>query len=89
MPNPEKQTPFPVIMTNAVTAMLAGSDTTAVALCNAFYCVLAHPAAYASLRAELDAAFPPGAGEPVDAAQLASLPYLNAIMYIISPNYCK
>ena len=72
-------------MTNAVTAMLAGSDTTAVALCNAFYCVLAHPAAHACLRAELDAAFPRGAGEPVDAAQLASLPYLNAVMYVPSP----
>ena len=68
MPNPEKQTPFPVIMTNAVTAMLAGSDTTAVALCNAFYCVLAHPDAHTRLRAELDAAFPSGADEPVEHA---------------------
>ncbi|TFY54545.1 hypothetical protein EVJ58_g8800 [Rhodofomes roseus] len=80
VPNPEKQTPFPVIMTNAVTAMLAGSDTTAVALCNAFYCVLAHPDVYQRLRGEIDAAFLPSAGEPVDAAKLASLVYLNAVI---------
>ncbi|KZT66218.1 cytochrome P450 [Daedalea quercina L-15889] len=79
VPNPEKQTPFPVIMTNAVTAMLAGSDTTAVALCNAFYCVLAHPGVYQRLREELDATFPQGT-EPVDAAKLASLEYLNAVI---------
>ncbi|KAH9922364.1 cytochrome P450 [Fomitopsis serialis] len=80
VPNPEKQTPFPVIMTNAVTAMLAGSDTTAVALCNTFYCVLAHPDVYQHLREEVDAAFPPGAGDPVDAAKLSSLEYLNAVI---------
>lgn len=80
-PEDRKPPPFPVIMTNAVTAMLAGSDTTAVALCNVFYCILAHPACYTLLQQEVDAAFPLGKGEPVDASKLASMEYLNAVMY--------
>nr|BAK09371.1 cytochrome P450 [Postia placenta] len=79
-PEDRKPPPFPVIMTNAVTAMLAGSDTTAVALCNVFYCILAHPACYTLLQQEVDAAFPPGQGEPVDASKLASMEYLNAVI---------
>ncbi|PCH42796.1 cytochrome P450 [Wolfiporia cocos MD-104 SS10] len=77
-PEDGKPTPFPVIMTNAVTAMLAGSDTTAVALCNAAYYLLSNPACLAHLREEVDATFPPDKGEPVDAAKLASMEYLNA-----------
>ena len=39
---------------------------------------------FSSLRAELDQAFPPGEGDPFDFSQLAELPYLNAVMSVLS-----
>ena len=80
VPDPQSQTPIGVIFSNAITAMLAGSDTTAIALCNVFYCLLAHPEVYERLREEVDSAFPPGSGDPIDASKLAGLSYLNAVM---------
>ncbi|KZT08063.1 cytochrome P450 [Laetiporus sulphureus 93-53] len=71
---------LPVIMEGTVIAIVAGSDTTATALSNAFYFLCANPSYYARLRAELDSEFPPGKGEPTDTTKLARLQYLNAVI---------
>lgn len=71
---------MPLLMSNAVTAIIAGSDTTASVMSNIFFFILHHRAIYNRLQAEVDAAFPPGEGEPTDAAKLAQLEYMNAVM---------
>ncbi|KAH9829289.1 cytochrome P450 [Rhodofomes roseus] len=50
--------PLPVLVSNAVTAIVAGSDTTAVSLTHALYLLMGHPTCYKRLQAELDAVFP-------------------------------
>lgn len=71
---------MPLLMSNAVTAIIAGSDTTASVMSNIFFFILHHRAVYNRLQAEVDAAFPPGEGEPTDAAKLAQLEYMNAVI---------
>lgn len=72
--------PLPVLVTNAVTAIIAGSDTTSSSLSHALYFLIKHPASYERLRAEVDAMFPLEEGEPTDTAKLAQMDYLNAVM---------
>ncbi|KZT11556.1 cytochrome P450 [Laetiporus sulphureus 93-53] len=72
--------PFPTLVSNAVTAIVAGSDTTATALSNVFYFMLSRPECYARLRDEIDAAFPAGEGLANDSAKLANMAYLNAVI---------
>jgi cytochrome P450 len=57
------------------------SDTTGVALANAFYYLAKHPAVYKKLQAELDQAFPQTAN-PADFTNetLQRLPYLGAVI---------
>jgi cytochrome P450 len=76
--------PFPLAISNAVLAIIAGSDTSATVLSNTFFFLLSHPEVYKRLQLELDKVFPPGSKEPTDAAILSSLPYLNAVMYVFS-----
>ncbi|KAH9932278.1 cytochrome P450 [Fomitopsis serialis] len=77
----EKQRPtVPYLISNMVTAIIAGSDTTAVALTAAFCLLASHPTCYARLQVEIDEAFPPHESEPTDTAKMAQLPYLNAII---------
>ncbi|KAH9918659.1 cytochrome P450 [Fomitopsis serialis] len=73
-------TPLPVLVTYAVTAIIAGSDTTAFSLSSALYLLIEHPACYQRLRSEVDATFTPGTGLPTDFAKLAQLEYLNAVV---------
>lgn len=61
-------------------AIVAGADTTATVMSNLFYYLLANPSTYTRLRAEVDATFPPGEGDPFDGSKLADLPFLNAVM---------
>ncbi|KZT05818.1 cytochrome P450 [Laetiporus sulphureus 93-53] len=73
--------PPPIIPSNAaMLAVVAGSDTTATALSNTLYFLLANPECYARLQEEIDANFPPGKGDPVDCAKLAQMEYLNAVI---------
>ena len=46
---------------------------------NVLYCLLRHPPAHARLRAEVDARCPPER-DALDPAQLAQMPYLDAVM---------
>jgi len=55
-------------------AARTGSDTVGGTVTNVLYQLLAHPAVYQRLQAEID-----GAGD-LDPAALAALPYLNAVM---------
>jgi cytochrome P450 len=73
----------------AVTMLLAGHETTALALTYAVYLLCTHPEVAERLRAEVDAAFtgnaPPLRGASFDAAAvdpvaLCALPYLNAVV---------
>ena len=72
--------PLPVLVSNAITAIIAGSDTTAASIAQALYLLMGHPSCYKRLQAELDEAFPPEKGMPTDSAKLARLAYLNAVM---------
>ncbi|KAK7042168.1 cytochrome P450 [Favolaschia claudopus] len=72
--------PFPLVVSNAVLAIVAGSDTSATVLSNTFFFLLTHPASYKRLQLEIDQAFPLGSKEPTDPALLANLPYLNAVI---------
>lgn len=73
---------MPEAASNGLVAIIAGSDTTSVALTGIFYHLLKNPQYYARLRKELDEAFPPGEVEPFDASRLAELKFLNAVMYV-------
>ncbi|KAJ7717068.1 cytochrome P450 [Mycena maculata] len=72
--------PFPLVVSNSVLAIIAGSDTSATVLANTFFFLLSHPESYKRLQLEIDEAFPAGSKEPTDAAILSSLPYLNAVI---------
>ena len=61
----------------ALTMMLAGHETTALALTYAVYLLATHPEVASRLRAEVDAAFASGQPDPM---ALCALPYLNAVM---------
>ncbi|EGN94651.1 hypothetical protein SERLA73DRAFT_187691 [Serpula lacrymans var. lacrymans S7.3] len=74
----------PVVISDSLLAILAGSDTTATSLSVLFYFILRHPEVYKRLQTEIDLAFhTEGEGkeeaeDPVDFAKMAGMPYLNA-----------
>ncbi|KAJ7255067.1 cytochrome P450 [Mycena haematopus] len=72
--------PFPLMVSNSLLAIVAGSDTSSTVMANTFFFLLSHPESYKRLQSELDESFPRGDKEPTDAAVLASLPYLNAVI---------
>jgi cytochrome P450 len=59
--------------------MNAGSDTTAIAMCNAMYLLLSNPTCLAKLRAELDAVIEPSE-IVVSYDKVRHLPYLRACL---------
>lgn len=64
-----------------LTTARAGSDTTGTALANVFSHLLTEPAALASLQQEIAEAIPSDAAAR-DAALLAKLPFLQAVMCV-------
>ncbi|KAL4922111.1 cytochrome P450 [Aspergillus aurantiobrunneus] len=61
--------------------IITGSDTTGVALANAFYYLAKHPSVYKKLQAELDGAFPRDTRTPDFSNEaLRRLPYLEAVI---------
>ena len=66
-------------------SIFAGGDTTSTVLGGIFFHLLANPSVLDRLREEVDAAFPPGEGEPFDAVKLSGMPFLNAVMYVLFP----
>jgi cytochrome P450 len=61
----------------ALTLLLAGHETTAVALCWTLYLLSQHPQAEARLEAEIDATLQ---GRPPEASALGTLPYLQRVI---------
>ncbi|KAH7931073.1 high nitrogen upregulated cytochrome P450 monooxygenase 2 [Leucogyrophana mollusca] len=71
---------FPLIVSNAVLAITAGSDTVASSLSGIMYYILANPADYARLKQEVDETFPPNELNPVNSEVFARMPFLHAVV---------
>ncbi|KAF9643937.1 cytochrome P450 [Thelephora ganbajun] len=65
------------LVAEGLTAMVAGSDTTAIVLSNLWYYLLIHPVYYKRLQQEVDATFLRGE-DPTDQDRLAGMEFLNA-----------
>ena len=48
-----------IVTSDAVLAIVAGSDTTATTLANVFFYLMSNPEAYKRLQAEVDKYYPP------------------------------
>ncbi|KAJ3873159.1 high nitrogen upregulated cytochrome P450 monooxygenase 2 [Lentinula edodes] len=70
---------FAFIVSNAVLAIIAGSDTSASALCNAIYYLVANPKDMQTLQQEIEEAFP-DSGTNIDIQKLDKMPWLNAVI---------
>ena len=86
---------LPLIITNVLLAIFAGSDTTATVISAAFYLLLTNPDKYKALQSEIDNAFVEhgidfGASNTVEVDAdikpygevLAGLEYLNGVMWV-------
>ncbi|KAH7915810.1 cytochrome P450 [Hygrophoropsis aurantiaca] len=71
---------FPLIVSNAVLAITAGSDTVASVLSGIMYYILANPADYARLKEEVDRAFPPNEVSVIGSEAFAKMPFLHAVV---------
>lgn len=76
--------PLPFIMANAVLTILAGSDTTSSSMAMVFFNLLREPRCYKKLQKEIDDSVAEAGGSIPSMEQLAQLPYLNAVMYVLS-----
>ena len=72
-----------LVSSDSITAMVAGSDTTATALANLFWCLLAHPEAYKRLQREVDREYPRGIDPLMDTSRHGTMKYLSACMSVI------
>jgi cytochrome P450 len=69
------------LASEAMLALVAGSDTTSTTLANAVFNLVSHPKVFAALRYEIDGIGLDGDEDVVpDPAQLAELKYLNAVI---------
>ncbi|KAH7915811.1 cytochrome P450 [Hygrophoropsis aurantiaca] len=71
---------YPLILSNAVLAITAASDTTASVLSNIMYYLMSNPECYARLREEVDGFFPPTDASPVNTDLFAKMPYLSGVI---------
>jgi cytochrome P450 len=70
---------MPVVHSDGLLAVIAGSDTTATAITVLWYYLILDPPKSDRLRNEVDAYFPQGE-EPSEFARMVNMPYLNACM---------
>ena len=82
----EVKPPIEVAAADGGLAIIAGSDTTSTVLTSVVYFLLHNPEAYKRLQAEIAEYFLPEE-DPVDTARLASMPWLNACMYVLRSLY--
>ncbi|KAM5536735.1 hypothetical protein V8D89_009574 [Ganoderma adspersum] len=77
---PDKAAP-PVqhLVNDGILAIIAGADTTSIALTSITYCLLAHPDVYARLQAEIDKFYPAGENA-LDPKHHRDMPYLTAVI---------
>ncbi|CDO73447.1 hypothetical protein BN946_scf185013.g82 [Trametes cinnabarina] len=71
--------PLAQVVADGALAVVAGSDTTSSVISNLVFSLLTHPEAYARLRAEVDAFYPPGE-DALSTKHHADMPYLNAVI---------
>lgn len=69
---------MPVIFSDGLLAVIAGSDTTATTFSALFYYLLRDPQKFDRLRDEVDKYFPREEGEPLRFTKMVNMPYLNA-----------
>lgn len=74
-----EELPLAILAQEAVVVLLAGSDTTASALSNAFYYLLSNPDIFLRLRREVEGVVPADVEIP-DVAMLESMPFLQAVI---------
>ncbi|KDR74014.1 hypothetical protein GALMADRAFT_250743 [Galerina marginata CBS 339.88] len=72
--------PFPVIVSNSVLTIIAGSDTSATVLSNIIFYLLVNHEYLVALRAEIDQNFPFAEQAPIIVTKLAGMKLLNAII---------
>ncbi|KXN90423.1 Cytochrome P450 67 [Leucoagaricus sp. SymC.cos] len=70
--------PEALMVQNSILAIIAGSDTTASVLSNAFYYLMLHPQYLMRLQAEINGAY--AGSDFIDADSLTNLNYLNAVI---------
>jgi cytochrome P450 len=68
------------VLSDSGLAIVAGSDTTATVLAHLFWHIMSEPEIYSRLQKEVDEAFPRSEGDPFDAAKLADMSFLDAVM---------
>ncbi|KAL0566743.1 hypothetical protein V5O48_015261 [Marasmius crinis-equi] len=67
-----------VVASDALLAIIAGYDTTAMSMANIFYCLLSRPECYKRVQEEVDREYPPGTDPLVDVSRHGNLRYLHA-----------
>ncbi|KAK1217752.1 hypothetical protein PQX77_019594 [Marasmius sp. AFHP31] len=70
-----------IVSSDSIVAMVAGSDTTATAMANLFWCLLVHPETYKRLREEVDREYPHGIDPLLDTSRHANMKYLTACIH--------
>ena len=76
------------MISDAVLAVIAGSDTTSSVLSNLFWCIIQRPDMYKKLRAEVDHYYPPGE-DSLDGKYVNDMPYLEAVMWVSNDHRCS
>ena len=69
------------VVNDGILAVVAGSDTTSVALTCTVFCILTNPDCYAILQAEIDKFYPRGE-DPFITGHHHHMPYLHAVMSV-------
>ncbi|KAF7322347.1 hypothetical protein HMN09_00012400 [Mycena chlorophos] len=68
------------VVAEGILAIVAGSDTTSVALSSLFWCLLSHPAVYARVQAEVDTVYPDAERILDDCSKHSELVFLTACL---------
>ena len=67
------------LVDDGILAIIAGADTTSIALTSITYCLLTHPDVYERLQAEIDKFYPAGENA-LSPKHHRDMPYLTAVM---------
>ena len=71
--------PRPIVVSDGVLALIAGSDTTAIVTAMTVYSLLRNPTAYKRLQQEVDRFYPRGE-DSLDSKHYKNMTYLEAVM---------
>lgn len=74
--------PRPIVVSDGVTALVAGSDTTAGVTTMILYSLMRNPSAYKRLQAEVDSFYPRGENS-LDPQHHKNMYYLDAVVYVL------